>query len=390
MHVNINDIKEAARFALPHRIRNSKNQQNNSDLMDQDDTNSDNSQQPESQEVQNPDYCMPENNQDNSPCLSGENENSDTGKDAELDEFNKESSSTEGTGQYDERQETFNDTELTEDAGDLFAVGKWLEGRIPGIVTKGSGKRSQVITTTNQGRYIRSVMPGRQKVTDIAFDATFRAAAPYQLQRDKKGKALAINSNDIRKKVREKRTGNTILFVVDASGSMGANKRMKAVKGAILSLLNDAYQKRDKVGLIAFRNDRAETLLGITRSIDLAQKKLLTLPTGGRTPLAAGLDLAYETVKGAKRRDKDVFPVIALVTDGRATFVRNGMDAFEDALRSARRIAAERIKTIVVDTDQCFIRLNLGEQIADALTAEHFKIEDLQAEHLVAVVAGSV
>ena len=119
---------------------------------------------------------------------------------------------------------------------------------------------------------------------DLAFDATLRAAAPYQKVREKNGMALSIYKEDIRLKVREKRTGNLIVFVVDASGSMGVKKRMTAVKGAILSLLNDAYQKRDQVALITFRKNSADLNLGVTRSVDLAAKKLQHLATGGRTP----------------------------------------------------------------------------------------------------------
>lgn len=132
-------------------------------------------------------------------------------------------------------------------------------------IRKGSGRRSLVRTSTCQGRYIRAILPRGKELQDIAFDATLRAAAPHQASRDKHGMALAIENSDVRTKLREKRTGNTILFVVDASGSMGANKRMQAVKGAVYSLLNDAYQKRDKVGMIVFRKQSAELILGITR-----------------------------------------------------------------------------------------------------------------------------
>ena len=132
--------------------------------------------------------------------------------------------------------------------------------------------------------------------SDLAFDATLRAAAPYQKSRKKDGLAFVIQKSDFRQKVREKRTGSFLVFVVDASGSMGAGKRMTAVKGAILSLLGDAYQKRDKVALITFRRDSAELALGMTRSIDLAAKKLEKLATGGKTPLYAGLEAAHQLV----------------------------------------------------------------------------------------------
>ena len=118
-------------------------------------------------------------------------------------------------------------------------------------------------------------------------------------------------------KNKREKNGSTILFVVDASGSMGAKKRMESVKGAIMSLLNDAYQKRDSVGMIAFRKEEAELILNITRSVDLAYKKLKDLPTGGKTPLTLGLYKGYEILKNAMKRNKDIIPVLVLVTDGR-------------------------------------------------------------------------
>ncbi|WP_243122786.1 vWA domain-containing protein [Haloimpatiens lingqiaonensis] len=275
-------------------------------------------------------------------------------------------------------------------AGETFVVSRWLAEKSNNSISKGSGKRSLVKTSSKQGRYVRYRYPIKGQINDIAIDATLRAAAPYQLQREKKGRAVVIEKSDIRVKVREKRTGNTIIFVVDSSGSMGANKRMKAVKGAILSLLNDAYQKRDKVGMIAFKNHSAELLLGITRSVELAEKKLSTLPTGGRTPLAAGIDMAYEVIKAAKIKDKDMLPVIVLVSDGKATYSSNGTDAFAEAINSAQKIAAEKIKSIVIDTDASFIKLNLAEKVAEAMNADRFEIEDLQAQSLVAAVTLSL
>ncbi|HWQ61625.1 MAG TPA: AAA family ATPase, partial [Negativicutes bacterium] len=153
---------------------------------------------------------------------------------------------------------------------------------------RGSGKRSLTRTSLKQGRYVRACQPAGA-VTDLAFDATVRAAAPYQRVREKGPCQVSICQEDLRQKVREKRIGNVFLFVVDASGSMGARERMRAVKGAIFAILREAYQKRDQVGMIAFRRQSAEVLLPVTRSIDLAEKCLRDLPTGGKTPLAEGL-----------------------------------------------------------------------------------------------------
>ncbi|HCX61298.1 MAG TPA: magnesium chelatase, partial [Clostridiales bacterium] len=179
---------------------------------------------------------------------------------------------------------------------------------------KGSGKRSKVKTDSHKGKYIRHRLP-RGDIKDIALDATFRIAACSQKNRDKNGLAICIKHQDIREKVREKRTGATILFAVDASGSMGARRRMGAVKGAVLSLLKEAYQKRDKIGIIVFRKDRAETLLNITRSVDLAEKCLRKLPTGGKTPLAAGLHSAYQVFKADKIKNPDSLQYLVIVSD---------------------------------------------------------------------------
>lgn len=138
------------------------------------------------------------------------------------------------------------------------------------------------MTDLMQGRYVRAEIP-KAKTSDIAFDATPRCSALPE-GKTSNGCAVVIRKDDLRSKVREKRTGNIFLFVVDASGSMGARERMKTVKGVIFKILLDAYQKRDRVGMVAFRKNQAEVLLPVTRSVDFAQKKLATMPTGGKTP----------------------------------------------------------------------------------------------------------
>ncbi len=171
-------------------------------------------------------------------------------------------------------------------------------------VRQGSGKRSLTRTDLKQGRYVRAILPPGI-LTDLAFDATLRAAAPYQSSRPKGRCAIAIRKADLRQKVREKRIGNIFLFVVDASGSMGARERMKTVKRAVFTMLQDVYQKRDQVGLIAFRRKTAEVLLPVTRSVDLAQKCLADLPTGGKTPLAEGLGSALALLQTLRKKDKN-------------------------------------------------------------------------------------
>ncbi|SHJ75841.1 magnesium chelatase subunit D [Dethiosulfatibacter aminovorans DSM 17477] len=378
--LNIDDIKEAAKFALPHRVREN-DETNEPEPQDMPDDS-------ENQENEDMDNDQQDNDQNDFEREEPDQQEEQSDHEPDSSQNTQDGSSDEDTPP--EMEMPGEDSENVDDPGEVFAVSKWLSENKRSIVEKGSGKRSLVKTSSKQGRYVRYRCPVKGKINDIAIDATLRASAPYQLKRDRKGMAVAIDKSDIRVKVREKRTGNTIIFVVDASGSMGANKRMKAVKGAIMSLLNDAYQKRDKVGMVAFKKSSSDLLLGITRSVELAEKKLASLPTGGRTPLASGLDMAYEIVKAEKAKDKDMLPVIVLVTDGRATYGSGKMDAFDEALISASRIGAEGIKSVVIDTDNNFIKLNLADKISSAMNADCFKIEDIRTQDIVAAVKLSV
>ena len=176
--------------------------------------------------------------------------------------------------------------------------------RIDSLKREGSGRRS--VTESRDGKYVRSRIPETIGM-DIALDATIRAAAPHQMGR-KGSLAVKIEASDLREKVRERKMGNTVLFVVDASGSMGAQQRMTAVKGAILSLLIDAYQKRDRVGLVVFRGQTAEVLLPPTSSVELARKYMQHLPVGGKTPLAQGLSKAFEVIQREKMINPHTIP----------------------------------------------------------------------------------
>ncbi|UWG98472.1 VWA domain-containing protein [Dehalobacter sp. DCM] len=395
--LNISDIKEAAQYALPHRTREKQEQPPypQPEQEEQDQTQAENPGQDQEQDQDMEQSQSPDQQRD--PADSGEEQkerqnqtDNDPPSKGQEDSPSSDEQSQDDQETDEEQEGAEGQAETLDLPGESFIVSRWLSDAGSNTIRKGSGKRSLVKTSSQQGRYVRYRYPGKDGMDDLAFDATLRAAAPYQVFREKNGRAVAVEKSDIRVKIREKRTGNTIVFVVDASGSMGANKRMAAVKGAILSLLNDAYQKRDKVGMIAFKNHSAELLLGITRSVELAEKKLAALPTGGRTPLAAGLNLAYEIVKAATIKDKDTLPVIVLVSDGRATYSESGLDAFEEALAAAQRIGAEKIKAVVIDTDQSFIKLNLTERIAKSMNADSFIIEDLRAQNLVAAVSLSI
>lgn len=211
------------------------------------------------------------------------------------------------------------------------------------------GKRQETTSDDRSGRYVRSepLKPGAER--DIAFDATLRAAAPFQTARQS-DLAIVLEPSDLRNKVRRRRVGASIVFCVDASGSMGAANRMDAAKAAVLELLVDAYQRRDRVGVVAFRGETAEVVLAPTASVELAQLKLRALPTGGATPLAHGLVRSLEVLETEARRNDDVIPWLVLVTDGRANVGINGGLGSEDAKTAARRVKEARINTIVIDT----------------------------------------
>jgi len=254
------------------------------------------------------------------------------------------------------------------------------------VLRQGSGRRSKTKSGTSKGRYAGFTAHPTPRQHDLALDATLRVAAPYQRSRDHSQCAVALTDSDLRYKVRENHVGATIVFTVDASGSMGAQKRMKAAKEAILSMLLDSYQKRDKIGLVAFRKDGAETLLDITASVDLAQKKLQQLPTGGRTPLAAGLYQAWQLLKARRLKDPEMLPMLVLVTDGRANKTLWTEDPVADALRAAELIRQEGIHAIVIDTEKDFISLHIAEQLAKTMGAIYYKVDELKAEQLKTIV----
>lgn len=380
-NININDIKEAAELVLPHRMRElpKENPHMEEDEKDKEEKNENN----KNEEANNDNSKANINEQDEAEEQSEEKEhNSDNNEENQQNEdegLNKEENSNESSNDEDETNENI------DDVGKIFAVKSLNINPMDRKKRKGSGKRSRTKTDSRQGRYIRYAFP-KDKLKDIAFDATLRAAAPYQSLREKNGLAIAINRSDFREKLREKRTGSTILFVVDASGSMGAKKRMSAVKGAVVSLLTDAYQKRDKVGLIAFRKKEAEVLLDITRSVDLAEKSLKVLPTGGKTPLSAGLLKGYDILKAAKKKDAEILPVIVLVSDGRTNVSIDDKEPFEEAIEWAKKIACEGIQTIVIDTEQDYIKLGLAREIAEAMNAQYYKLEELESGEITGAI----
>jgi magnesium chelatase subunit D len=267
--------------------------------------------------------------------------------------------------------------------GDIFKV-RSIQTDQDRKLRTGSGRRSISRTATRRGRYSRSAMSGSNN--DLALDATLRAAAVHQVYRpERRGMALAIERADWRFKIRETRMSNFLLFVVDASGSMGAQARMVAVKGAVMSLLLDAYQKRDKIAMISFRGDKAELILPPTSSIETSARLLAELPVGGRTPLAEGIKTAHQELIRQLRREPECKPIALLVTDGKANSSPVESNPWTHALKcSALAAADQRIRWVVVDTEsKSGMALGLARQLALSLNAEYFETEQLNARDLI-------
>ncbi|MGW5279857.1 putative cobaltochelatase [Streptomyces collinus] len=251
---------------------------------------------------------------------------------------------------------------------------------VPGIGEGAAGRRSRA--RTEHGRTTGARRP-RGTLTKLHLAATVQAAAPHQRARGRSGPGLVIRRDDLRQATREGREGNLVLFVVDASGSMAARQRMGAVKGAVLSLLLDAYQRRDKVGLVTFRGAAAEVALPPTSSVDAAAARLGSLPTGGRTPLAAGLLRAHEVLRVERLRDPARRALVVVVTDGRAT---GGREPVAQAGRAARLFAADGVASVVVDCESGPVRLGLAGQLAGELGGTAVTLDGLRADSIAGLV----
>ena len=365
--VELEDVREAALLALLHRQRRQPFQQphlvtEQLDNMLDEFQNQSRSREPE----------------DNSQA-SSQDRNEEEPDPADLADEEQDDSVEAGSGPQDQWFET----------GDPYAVQSLLLPPPDRRERPSSGRRATTISGSSAGRYVRAQVP-EGSVSDLALDATLRAAAPHQRRRRENpgerstDSAVLIEPWDVREKVRETKTGSLILFVVDASGSMGAQRRMVAVKGAVLSLLLDAYQRRDKVALVSFRGTEADLLLPPTNSVDLAQLYLRDMPTGGRTPLSKGLLLALETLETERIKDRNVLPLVVLLSDGRANVAMDGGNgnAVEEARGFATIFEEKRLGSVVLDTELDFIKLEMARPLAEAMGARYLKMEDLRADSL--------
>ncbi|HEY0475826.1 MAG TPA: putative cobaltochelatase [Kribbella sp.] len=274
---------------------------------------------------------------------------------------------------------------LAAPTGQVAGSSEPYKARLLSVQTAGTGvagRRSRALTDV--GRVVGDrARIGRESGKPHLL-ATIRSAAPHQRARGRSGAGLAVRASDVRLAVREGREGNLVLFCVDASGSMGTKKRMGAVKTAIVSLLLDAYQRRDTVGLVTFAGSAATVALPPTGSVETAVRRLESLPTGGRTPLAEGLLQAAEVLRVAAIRDPRRRPLLVLVTDGRAT---HGESAFSRARQAADWLARQGIASVVVDCEpRRGVRLGLAAELAGDLGAEYLDLGEVAAGNLMRAV----
>lgn len=375
------DVYEVAELVLLHRRGNNdsaqqdkKEQEKNNEKQENEKSNGEDKEQKQ----ENDEKSHEEHSSQGQNNIENSEDNND-----EVTQNNSEKN------QEDDNSEATGTKEFVFSIGEPFKVKKIMNNK-DRLLRKGSGKRSNTKTKSKAGRYIRSTM--NRENNDLALDATLRAAAPYQICRNRNDVAIAIESSDIRCKVREKRIGNFLLFVVDGSGSMGAQKRMVETKGAILSLLLDAYQKRDKVGMIAFKGKEAEVILPPTNSIELAHKLLEYMPTGGKTPLPLALDKAYMLCKAQLRKDPNMSPLVIIISDGKANVSIGEDKPLSEVDKLAELINEDiRIKSLVIDVEKKgFLSFGLAKKLAQNLGAEYYKIEDLKADTLVEAVRSNI
>ncbi|MHB8394783.1 MAG: VWA domain-containing protein [Candidatus Dormibacteria bacterium] len=277
----------------------------------------------------------------------------------------------------------------------------------------GSGRRSQTASRDRRGRYVGSTVV--EKTTDLALDATLRAAAPHQRHR-RTGKesegalAIRLEPRDLRQKVRQRRVGNLIVFLVDASASMDAEQRMDATRSAILALLKDAYVRRDRVAMISFSGRSARTVLRPTASVDLAERQLTRLAVGGTTPLTHGLVAALEMVRAERMRDPEVLPLLVLISDGRGNISLRGEEPLIEAQQAGAMIRTEQVRALVIDSAHDHLPpqprashpsraagaqdagngFNACADLADRMGAQYFGLFDISEQGILQPVAAAL
>ena len=423
----------AALYVLPHRMKKAEipesqpsSDENSSSTSEKDSSQSNDTSDSMDSDVSN-DCEQDDNNRDelypneSNPNESNANDADDTdidsaeGDDADSSEANGSSNSSESKDQL--RDNATNDMgdicdklsslclpdTVARIANQLFQWKLESSKTVDRQYRKGSGRRLMTKTKDTRGRMIRAYQD-EHALEDLALVDTLRAAAPYQrlraatkMEQEKlstqsqqlehqssKGLSIVVKPQDYRRKAREKRVGAYQLFVVDASGSMAARHRMEATKAAILSLLRDSYIHRDSVGLIAFRKESAEVLLPFTRSVERAERLLASMPTGGKTPLAHGLRMAYTMCVRLLRAHREERIQIICITDGRATS-GDSEDPVAESKQWARILGTLPVDCIVIDTETGFIKLGLAKELCKLMNGSYYAMDTISADRILRV-----
>ena len=423
----------AALYVLPHRMKKAEIREsqpspgeNSSSTSEKDSSQSNDTSDSMDSDVSN-DCEQDDSNRDElHPNESNPNEsNANDADDADIDSAegdDADSSEINGSSNSSESKDRLRDN-ATNDMGDICdklsslclpdtvarIANQLFQWKLESSKTvdrqyrKGSGRRLMTKTKDTRGRMIRAYQD-EKALEDLALVDTLRAAAPYQRLRaatkmeqeklsiqsqqlehlDGKELSIVIKPQDYRRKAREKRIGAYQLFVVDASGSMAARHRMEATKAAILSLLRDSYVHRDSVGLIAFRKESAEVLLPFTRSVERAERLLASMPTGGKTPLAHGLRIAYTMCDRLLRSHKAERIQIICITDGRATS-GDSEDPVAESKQWARILGTLPVDCIVIDTETGFIKLGLAKELCKLMNGSYYAMDTISADRILRV-----
>jgi len=381
------DIYDAATLALAHRARKPLNRENADD------------------------NTSPERAEDQEGARSADSEASEpqasdsvSQAEASADESTSASDSGEQSAGSDQGMTTGGSSghESASDASEIFNLRR-IDLPRQRRIRKQGGKRTASQTPDRRGRYVRA--EPKAKVNDLAIDATVRAAAPMQKERGRKhGERLMLEREDLRQKVRERKVGNLIVFVVDASASMDAEQRMAATKGAILSLLQDAYVRRDRVAVVIFKNRTAEVVLRPTSSVSLARRRLEKLSVGGTTPLTHGLMAGYKVVKTELLRDPTIRPLLVLISDGRGNISMFKEEPLVEAQKVASLIESEEIDCLVIDSARDYSHLpsvqhlarvapmyqtyaiNACADLAERMGARYYGLYDLSRDEIASAV----
>ena len=243
----------------------------------------------------------------------------------------------------------------------------------------GSGRRTRTLST-NSGKYVKAKMP-QGKTTDIAMDATIRAAAIRQGD-------LNIEKADLREKVRAKKVSSVIMFVVDASGSMAAMEGVDLTKATVMALLEDSYQKRDKVGLITVSGNKAEILLPLTSSIQMAVKCLRKIPTEGLTPLSDGLYKGFRILRSELWKKSNVIAMLVVVSDGRGN-VPLELNIRKEIIAICEEIKKHDIHVVVIDTSDSSappIGVSYNKEISETSGGEYFRLDEMNSKKIVDLI----